>query len=185
MEERTLFVHLDIAGEPVLAARLHCNASGGQENASLELDRDWLSHPLRRVYAPLLALPPGPYFTGAHMPLFGAIGDCAPDRWGRTMLRRFERDEAARDKRPARVLREPDCLLGVEDSVRAGSLRFAAKPGGPFLGSNAGWPPLPGVKDLPRLARCVQALEHDVATRSQHLLLLQSGQLLGGSRPKA
>jgi len=185
LQEQTLFVHVDIAGEPVLAARLHCNAQGGQENAALELEPRWLEHPLRSVYAPLLALAPGPYFTGAHMPLYGAIGDCAPDRWGRTLLRRFERSEAEREGRPARVLREWDVLAGVEDTIRAGNLRFAQKPGGPFLGRFAETTPIPSVRDLPRLARCVLAFEQDTATRSQHLLILQSGQLLGGSRPKA
>ena len=185
MEERTLFVHVDIAGEPVLAGRLHCNAEGGQENAALELDRHWLEHPLRAVYAPLLTLPPGPYFTGAHMPLYGAIGDSAPDRWGRMLLRRFERGEAPREGRPARVLREWDVLLGVEDAIRAGNLRFAEKPGGPFLGRCSESTPIPSVRDLARLARCVLAFERDTATRSQHILILQTGQLLGGSRPKA
>ena len=185
MDERTLFVHVDLGGEPILAARLACNAAGGQENASLELDRRWLAHPMHAALAPLLMLPPGPYFTGTHMPLFGAIGDCAPDRWGRTLLRRHERDEATRERRPARVLREADLLLGVEDTIRAGNLRFALAARGPFEGHSDDTTPIPGLKDLPRLARAVRAFETDSATRSQRILLLHTGQLLGGSRPKA
>ena len=185
MDERTLYVHADVDGEAILAARLACNAEGGQENASLELDRRWLGHPMHAALAPLLVLAPGPYFTGTHMPLFGAIGDCAPDRWGRTLLRRHERDEATRERRPARVLREADLLLGVEDTIRAGNLRFSLAPGGPFEGHNDDTTPIPGLKDLPRLARAVRAFEADTATRSQRILLLQTGQLLGGSRPKA
>jgi len=185
LHERVVFVHLHIAGEPVLAGRLLCNARGGQENASFEPDREWLAHPLHAVYAPLLDVAAGPFFTGNHMPLFGAIGDSAPDRWGRMLLRRHERSEAAREKRPARILREPDLLLGVEDTIRAGNLRFSEEEGGRFLGRNAGTTPLPTAKDLPRLARSVVAFERDTATRSQHVLLLQTGQLLGGSRPKA
>jgi serine/threonine-protein kinase HipA len=186
LDERTLFVHLDVGqGPPVLAARLTCNAQGGQENASLEIEPRWREHPMHAVLAPLLMLPPGPYFTGTHMPLFGAIGDCAPDRWGRTLLRRHERDEAAREGRAPRVLREADLLLGVEDTIRAGNLRFALAPGGPFQGHHDDTTPIPGVKDLARLARAVKAFEADTATRSQRILLLQTGQLLGGSRPKA
>ena len=185
MDERTLFVHVDLGGEPILAARLACNAAGGQENASLELDRRWLAHPMHAALAPLLMLPPGPYFTGTHMPLFGAIGDCAPDRWGRTLLRRHERDEATRERRPARVLREADLLLGVEDTIRAGNLRFALAARGPFEGHSDDTTPIPGLKDLPRVARAVRAFETDSATRSQRILLLHTGQLLGGSRPKA
>ena len=185
MDERTLHVHVDLGSEAVLAARLHANARGGQENASLELDRRWLEHPLHAIYAPLLALPAGPFYTGSHMPLYGGIGDSAPDRWGRMLLRRFERHEAAREKRTARVLREWDLLLGVGDAIRAGNLRFSLEPSGPFLGTMGKVASLPTPAHLPRLARAVKAFESDTATRSQWMLLLQSGQLLGGSRPKA
>jgi len=185
LDERTLFVHVDLDGAPILAARLSCNAEGGQENASLEIERRWREHPLHGIYAPLLALPAGPYFTGSHMPLYGAIGDCAPDRWGRTLLRRFERREAQREKRTARVLREWDMLLGVEDAIRAGNLRFSVEPEGRFKGDQGSAATLPTRRDLPRLTRAVKAFESDTATRSQWILLLQSGQLLGGSRPKA
>lgn len=185
MRERTLHVHVDLGSEAILAARLHGNAQGGQENAALELDRHWLQHPLHAIYAPLLTLPAGPYYTGSHMPLYGAIGDSAPDRWGRMLLRRFERREAGREKRGPRVLREWDLLLGVGDAIRAGNLRFSLEPSGPFLGAMGRIASLPTPAHLSRLTRAIEAFEADSATRSQWILLLESGQLLGGSRPKA
>jgi serine/threonine-protein kinase HipA len=117
------------------------------------------------------------------MPLFGAVGDSAPDRWGRTLLRRRERGEARRERRVPQVLRESDFLLGVDDDVRMGNVRFAEKPGGEFLGANR--TPLPGPGSLKRLLRAVRAHESDSESRAQSRLLLASGQLLGGSRPKA
>jgi serine/threonine-protein kinase HipA len=176
---------VDIGGEPVLAARLHANAQGGQENATLEMEPSWKAHPMHATYAPLLMLPPGPYFTGGHVPLFGAIGDSAPDRWGRMLLRRFERREAERERRAPRVLREPDLLVGVDDEIRAGNLRFAWRAGGPMQGGSDRKSEIPSIRDLPRLLRAVRRYEQDAATHSQMTLLLESGQLLGGSRPKA
>jgi len=61
------------------------------------------------------------------MPMFGAIGDSAPDRWGRALMRRMERELAERDGRPTRTLWEMEFLLMVDDEARPEALRFAEK----------------------------------------------------------
>ena len=66
-------------------------------------------------------------------PLFGAIDDSAPDRWGRLLMRRAERKNAKKEKRTARALREIDFLLMVDDEARQGALRFKREEQGPFL----------------------------------------------------
>jgi len=43
--------------------------------------------------------------------MFGAIGDSAPDRWGRVLMRRMERRRAEREGGAPRTLQEID--LGV------------------------------------------------------------------------
>jgi serine/threonine-protein kinase HipA len=184
MNERLTYVHVDIDGTAWLAGRLETSADAGHEKASFEIDKQWLEHPLRPYIEPSLRLEPGPYKSGGTMPLFGALGDSAPDRWGRTLMRRTERERAARAKREPRVLRELDFLLGVDDAIRAGNLRFAAKPGGPFLGPRKR-ARLPGLRDLKRLRDAIHRYQCDADTRAQRDLLLDSGQLLGGSRPKA
>jgi hypothetical protein len=65
--------------------------------------------------------------------MFGAIGDSAPDRWGRALMRRMERQRADREKQAPRTLFEIDYLLLVDDQTRAGALRFRADERGPFL----------------------------------------------------
>ena len=65
--------------------------------------------------------------------LFGALGDSAPDRWGRLLMRRAERMRADREGRQPRTLLETDFLLLVDDEARLGALRFAEHEGGPFL----------------------------------------------------
>ena len=105
-----------------------------------------------------------------------------PDRWGRTLMRRYERRMAAGEKRAPRILREVDFLLGVNDEIRVGALRFAEREGGPFLGPTS--KPLPRLRALPRMLEAVRAHEEEHETLAQSRLLLQTGQLLGGSRPK-
>lgn len=184
MTERALHVYVDIDGKPCHAGRLVATARDGVEDARLERDPAWDAGPFRHAYDPALAVTPGPHYGGGAVPLFGAIGDSAPDRWGRTLMRRCERRDAERERRPARIFTEMDFLAGVDDEIRAGNLRFAEKEGGPFAG-DPGRGRIPALSHLPRLAQAVRRYEEDKATLAQARLLLSSGQLLGGSRPKA
>ena len=71
---------------------------------------------------PALQLGPGPFHTPANKPLFGAIGDSAPDRWGRVLMRRAERRRRNGAAETPRTLREIDYLLMVNDEARQGAL---------------------------------------------------------------
>lgn len=181
---RKLFVYVEWDGVSRLAGVLHGFVEGDRERAELEPDARWLKRPEASACAPLLGVFPGTQSTGASMPLYGAIGDSAPDRWGRTLLRRRERREAREQGRAARVLREIDLLSGVDDEIRVGALRFREKPRGPFVGDK-GTMKLPRMQSLRRLLEAVRAHEEARETHAQSDLLLVSGQLLGGSRPKA
>ena len=83
--------------------------------------------------------------------MFGAFGDSAPDRWGRMLMRRAERQRAKAEKRPPCPLNEIDCLLGVDDETRQGALRFAEQLGGPFLAVAGHGPRVPPLVELPAL----------------------------------
>src|SRR5260370_580237 len=69
-------------------------------------------------------LPRGVSPPPREQPIFGSIGDEAPDTWGRRLMQRDERRRAERDGRPVRTLHEVDYLLGVSDETRLGALRF-------------------------------------------------------------
>jgi serine/threonine-protein kinase HipA len=60
----------------------------------------------------------------AARPLFHAFTDPAPDRWGQTLLRRYERLRARKEGRPPRTLSAVDFLVLVDDETRLGALRF-------------------------------------------------------------
>src|SRR5262249_42425488 len=123
--ERDIFVYVDLKGTPHLVGRLWTRQAKGKESASFEYDERWLAHSGRFALEPALVLGEGQYHTSAGRSLFGAIGDSAPDRWGRVLIQREEQRKARAEKRTPRTLSESDYLLGVGDISRQGALRFA------------------------------------------------------------
>jgi len=123
-------VYVDLDGQPILVGRLWTRSRKGRDSASFEYDARWLQHPDRFALEPALQIGPGPFHTSAERPLFGAIGDSAPDRWGRVLMRRAERRRAKRAGETSRSLREIDYLLAVNDEARQGALRFSQTAGG-------------------------------------------------------
>jgi len=167
-----------------LVGRLWCHRRNGRESATFEYDPSWLQHPERFALEPALQLTEGAFQTGAGQMLFGAIGDSAPDRWGRVLMRRSETRRARANKETPRTLGESDYLLGVNDEARQGALRFSEEVNGPFLSPHdrASIPPL---IDLPRLLSASERFLNDDETAEDLRLLLAPGSSLGGARPKA
>jgi len=183
MSDRTLLVHVDLEGAPHLVGRLWVRSRKGKESATFEYDAAWLANPSRFALEPALTLGIGPHHTAAGRLIFGAIGDSAPDRWGRVLIQREERRQAREEKRAPHTLLEVDYLLGVGDIARLGALRFAEKEGGPFLATGAQIPPL---VQLPALLGAAMRLSEDDGGSDEDLrLLLAPGSSLGGARPKA
>jgi serine/threonine-protein kinase HipA len=156
----------------------------GRDSATFEYDEDWLGRYDRFALEPALQLGPGPFHTSADKPIFGAIGDSAPDRWGRVLMRRAERRRAQRAGETPRTLREIDYLLMVNDEARQGALRFAREAGGPFLAADD-VTPIPPLVELPRLLSAAENVVSDSDSDEDLRLLLAPGSSLGGARPKA
>ncbi|MEZ6049659.1 MAG: HipA N-terminal domain-containing protein [Planctomycetaceae bacterium] len=130
--ETEVFVYVDLAGSPILVGRLWARSLGPRESATFEYDQGWLSHQERFALEPALSLGPGPFHSAGDKAIFGALGDSAPDRWGRTLMRRAERQRALQAGETPRTLQEIDFLLRVDDEARQGALRFSTSEGGPF-----------------------------------------------------
>ncbi len=182
--ERQIFVYIDVDHTPTLVGRLWARHRRHQESATFEYDRRWLANPGCFSIEPALSLGPGPYHTAAGRPLFGALGDSAPDRWGRVLMRRAERRSAEKDKRTARTLSEVDFLLMVDDEARMGGLRFSETEGGLFREHGPAMR-IPPFIDLPRLLSASQRVTMEKDTEEDIRLLLAPGSSLGGARPKA
>lgn len=177
-------VYVDLDGVPHLTGRLWAHVRGNRESATFEYDSAWLQHAARFSLDPALSLGPGPFHTPADRPMFGAIGDSAPDRWGRALMRRMERRRAEQETKAPRTLQEIDYLLLVDDESRQGALRFADRAGGPFL-REGGLNCIPPLVELPRLLSAAEHVMEDTETDEDFRLLFAPGSSLGGARPKA
>lgn len=182
--DKAILVYVDLIGIPTKVGQLWGRFRNGRESMSFEYDRAWLNHPKRFSLDPALKLVTGSFHASPDKPLFGAIDDSAPDRWGRLLMRRSERKNAEKEKRIARALREIDFLLMVDDEGRQGALRFKREEQEAFLTTydKNHIPPLVAVGKLLVAANHVlQESDTDDDLR----LLLAPGSSLGGARPKA
>ncbi len=182
--DRAVLVYVDLEGVPRLVGKLWARLRNGRESATFEYDQGWLGSPERFSLEPALKLGPGPFHTAPDKLLFGAIGDSAPDRWGRVLMRRAERRRTEHTGETPRTLREIDYLLMVDDDARQGALRFADRAGGPFL-APFGPAKIPPLIELPRLLSATEHVLDDSDTDEDLRLLLAPGSSLGGARPKA
>ncbi len=182
--DKEALVYVDLEGTTHLVGRLWTRMRRDRESATFEYDKSWLVHPERFSLEPALKLGPGPFHTPSDKPLLGAIGDSAPDRWGRVLMRRAERRRAEREGHRPRTVREIDYLLMVDDESRQGALRFAEREGGPFLAEH-GPTKIPPLIELPRLLSAAEHVMSDTDSDEDLRLLLAPGSSLGGARPKA
>ena len=182
--EKEALVYVDLRGTPHLVGRLWTRTRQARESATFEYDASWLAHPERFSLEPAIKLGPGPFHAPSGKPLFGAIGDSAPDRWGRLLMRRAARRRSGDEERTPRTLMEIDYLLMVDDEARQGALRFAEREGGPFL-AGPGQRKIPALIDLPQLLSAAEHVLSGTDTGEDLRLLLASGSSLGGARPKA
>ncbi len=182
--DREALVYVDLDGVPHLMGRLWARTRKNKESATFEYDKTWLENPARFSLEPALQVGPGPFHTPADTPMFGAIGDSAPDRWGRALMRRMERRRAEREGGAPRTLQEIDFLLLVDDEARQGALRFAEKEGGPFL-REEGVKRIPPLIELPKLLSAAEHVMEEKDTEEELRMLFAPGSSLGGARPKA
>jgi serine/threonine-protein kinase HipA len=176
-------VFVSLGGRDVRVGRLTREPRRGLEAVGFTYADTWLEHPDRYALEPGLVLAPGTFSPPAGRAVYGAIGDSAPDTWGRTLLRRAERHAARREGRLVRTLQELDFLLGVADVARTGALRFR------WEGSERFEAPAPGgVPSIVHVRRLLDASDRTLRMAESEAdlrLLLAPGSSLGGARPKA
>lgn len=183
MNSQQIYVSIELGKETLKVGKLWFHQRDARQRASFEYDSEWLKHPEKFALDPALQLTEGVFHTTPNQILFGAIGDSAPDRWGRLLMRRAESARAKFSGKAPRTLTEVDYLLGVNDEARQGSLRFSLEEGGTYLTPNdkESIPPLVG---LPKLLSATKRFLKDDETTEDLKLLLAPGSSLGGARPK-
>ena len=182
--DQPIFVYVDLDKIPHLVGRLWMQVRKRVEGATFRYDDGWLRNPARFALEPALQMDPGPHHTFPGRSLFGAMGDSAPDRWGRALMVRAETNRARKASESPRTLWEADYLMMVDDETRQGALRFAATEGGPFLrqATDRRTPPL---VELPALLAASERAFDGAESEEELRLLLAPGSSLGGARPKA
>jgi len=153
MSAPAAFVFVDLDGAAHSVGQLWTSASKGQQKATFRYDPAWLAHPRRfrsSGHEPRSDASP----HGRRSALFGALGDSAPDRWGRTLLQRSERARARpKGVRSARFSRSTTCC--GHDEIRPGALRFRETATGPFVReSDPRASPARAAAHAPRRERC-------------------------------
>jgi serine/threonine-protein kinase HipA len=116
--------------------------------------------------------------------VFGFLGDIAPDRWGRRLIRRKEAQLARREKRPEGTLLASDFIVGAYDLTRTGAVRVMLD--GKFVSSDSS-KPAPPWTTLRTLEECARKIDADEDGQDARWIdvLLAPGSSLGGARPKA
>ncbi|MEJ7759785.1 MAG: type II toxin-antitoxin system HipA family toxin [Gemmatimonadaceae bacterium] len=187
MSQPAAYVDIDLPGGIRSVGRLWSHRDRNGERASFEFDQTWLVDPIHHALGPALPATSGSFHTAAGRALFGALGDSAPDRWGRRLITRNEARRARIAQTTPRAPREIDFLLGVTDIVRQGALRFRASADGPYVAADDGLH-VPPLVELPALLSAANVLAGDpdsLEADNALLLLLAPGSSLGGARPKA
>ena len=170
-------VHVQIDGRDVLAGALHFHRRR-VERSTFQYDPAFLASSDGYPLEPSLPLAAGPFQSRAET--FSVFADSAPDRWGRLLLDRRERQLAREEGRSQRTLGEVDYVLGVSDDTRQGALRYRSDSEDFLAQHNHG---VPTLVSLPHLLDAVDRVtDNDDASLKD---LLDAGTAsLGGARPK-
>lgn len=181
MTSTMVLVWCEIGGQTVPAGIAYIDQRRSTVTTAFTYDPAWQARRDAYPISPDLDLT-----TARHQAtgLPGAIGDSAPDRWGRNLIRKRLRADAHERGGATRDLLEVDYLLGVSDLTRQGALRYTAQDGAPFLAAEGG---VPDLIELPRLLRASDAVVADGPDSFAAVkALLDAGTgSLGGARPKA
>lgn len=176
-------IHIDLGGHVRRVGLARLNKVRGTETITFEYADGWLTDPDCFSIEPALTLTRGTFPPPPGQPLFGSIGDSAPDTWGRRLMQRAERRQANREHRAVRTLTESDYLLAVSDETRLGALRFR------WVGDEAFQAPrrngVPALIELGRLLQSTERILRDEETDEDLQLIFAPGSSLGGARPKA
>lgn len=189
MQKLFVYADFDWLDKPLLIGELSCDSVRGNEIYGFSFDNEWLAKYGDIFISDDLQNYTGTQYARSERDIFACFSDALPDRWGRTLLNRWEQIAAADEKRTVRRLTSFDYLMGVDDTSRMGGFRFADTRAGKFINCEASLrvPPLANVRELMHAAHEIEASEekHLLPSKKWLAQLLHPGTSLGGARPKA
>ena len=179
-----IYVFIQINNQNIQVGKLWHHYNNQKESTSFEYSQNWLSHPYKFALEPALKLTSGTFHNPKNQVIFGSIGDSAPDRWGRVLMRRANFNKYQSQNKTPPSLNQLDYLLQVNDLARQGALRFSKTIDGAFL-TTYQTNPIPPIIKLEELLNASQKFIDNNQNDQELQLLLAPGSSLGGARPKA
>ena len=172
-------VTVQLEGQDVSVGTLYQNVRHGEETTSFVYSQAYVQDSRAFALAPDMPLGTGTFHSKGLSQL-RAFEDCMPDRWGRNLMLRAERNAARAVNRAERTFFELDYLAGVNDKTRQGALRIWGADGTALAPNDCGVPREVGIPALLDASdRMSEELEVDIRG------LVAAGSSLGGARPKA
>lgn len=189
MNEVEVWLDDDSLGPSVRVGQLTRNTSKTGDTVHFDYAPEWLQRTAPCASFSLdheLPLADGALYAHAGADqLSGSFQDCSPDRWGKLLMERREAIEAREQKRPLRLLRGWDFLLGVNDESRMGALRLRDPAGGEYVDArHLSAPPITALRELEAAAGRVERGDDEQVDKWIRQLIAP-GASLGGARPKA
>jgi serine/threonine-protein kinase HipA len=174
--------YVELDGRSREVGDAYFNFRRGRLTATFSYEHSYLARPDAYAIDPALGLASGSWPLPNGLP--GAFSDAAPDRWGRNLIAKRLRAQAAAERRPVPTLDDRDYLLGVSDETRQGALRFKSDDSDEFQHPA---PDVPKLVALPSLLHAANAVARDGPDNMEAIkTLLDAGTgSLGGARPKA
>lgn len=185
MNSKEIIVYISLDNKNIRVGTLWINNKNGKESAVFEYDKKWLTHPERFALEPMLSLNEGKFFTNENQKMFGAIGDSAPDRWGRILIKRNNILTSTIENKTPKSLFEKDYLLGISDELRLGAIRFTDKKNENIFLAPKDKNTIPPFIELPKLLSASKNIIKNKENLKDLKILLTPGSSLGGARPKA
>lgn len=185
MEERIIHIFLSLDSE-IYLGKLYAQNIKGKDVYSIELSDEYLNCKYSKYRLdPEINNYNGRQYLSTNKPIFGFLSDACPDRWGRTLIDRKEREKAKEDNRKPKKLSEVDYLLSVYDEARMGALRFKLDLNGEYLSCDKSQtvPPWVYIRTLEEYAVNFDFADDVSGDWIKNLLI--PGSSLGGARPKA
>lgn len=183
MTDTAVFVELP-DGRTVQAGWVRHSTTPGRRLPSInfEYEPSYLSDAGAYPLSPDLPLVQGFMAGPLNRPVFAALSDAQPDAWGRKLLQADNRRQPRGPGTRWQPLTEVEFLLRVPDETRQGALRFADRPGTPYLAPAR--QEIPSLVDLDELVVAAEQFERGEDIDGALRVLLPAGTTQGGARPK-
>ena len=189
MKRIIVFADFDFLPAPQEIGTLGYDHVRDKDHFVFEYSRQWLKQNGGILLSGDLMNVPSPQYPRGNDGVFGFVKDSFPDRWGRLLLDRRERLVAQSEGRAKRMLTNYDYLIGIEDFLRMGGIRYKEENGSDYINAGDKYlvPPFESLSALCNACHEIELAEQRNELPQQRWLdqLIDPGSSLGGARPKA